>query len=171
MVGLGKTIQLALSAMLMALEGKKPILVIVPKTLIWQWQDELLDLLDMPSAVWNGKCWVDENKIEYPFKEEYALSNCPRRVGIISQGLIIHSIRKVNEQLLKLTYGCIIVDESHRARRKNLSKGKENEAPQPNNLMTFLLEVARKTKNHAAGNCYSSADKSYRSLGFALHPC
>jgi len=51
MVGLGKTIQLALSAMLMALEGDKPILVIVPKTLIWQWQDELLNLLDMPSAV------------------------------------------------------------------------------------------------------------------------
>jgi superfamily II DNA or RNA helicase len=57
MVGLGKTIQLALAAMLMALEGNKPILVIVPKTLIWQWQDELLNLLDMPSAVWNGRYW------------------------------------------------------------------------------------------------------------------
>jgi len=147
MVGLGKTIQLALSAMLMALEGEKPILVIVPKTLIWQWQDELINLLDMPSAVWNGKCWVDENKIEYPAKEEYALSNCPRRVGIISQGLIVHSKTKVSEQLLKLTYECIIIDESHRARRKNLSKGKENDAPLPNNLMAFLLEAARKTKS------------------------
>lgn len=27
-------------------------LVICPKTLIWQWQDEMLDLLEMPSAVW-----------------------------------------------------------------------------------------------------------------------
>src|SRR5690606_11774956 len=58
MVGLGKTVQLALSAMLMALEGDKPILIIVPKTLIWQWQEEMSNLLDMPSAVWNGKCWV-----------------------------------------------------------------------------------------------------------------
>jgi len=33
-VGLGKTIQLALSAQLMALGGSKPILIIVPKTLI-----------------------------------------------------------------------------------------------------------------------------------------
>ena len=147
MVGLGKTIQLALSAMLMALEGEKPILVIVPKTLIWQWQDELLNLLDMPSAVWNGKCWVDENKIEYPAKEENDLNNCPRRVGIISQGLIVHSTTKVSEQLLKLTYECIIIDESHRARRKNLGKGKENDAPQPNNLMAFLLEAAKNTKS------------------------
>ena len=122
-------------------------MVIVPKTLIWQWQDELLNLLDMPSAVWNGRCWVDENKIEYPAKEEYGLSNCPRRVGIISQGLIVHSRDKVGEQLMRLNYECIIVDESHRARRKNLGTGKENDAPQPNNLMAFLVEIARKTKS------------------------
>jgi len=60
-VGLGKTIQLALSAELMALHGDKPILIIVPKTLLWQWQDEMLNLLDVPSAVWNGKEWIDEN--------------------------------------------------------------------------------------------------------------
>ena len=147
MVGLGKTIQLALSALLMALEGDNPILIIVPKTLIWQWQDELLNLLDMPSAVWNGKTWVDENLFEYPSKEESALSKCPRRVGIISQGLIVRSKSKVSEQLLKLNYECIIVDEAHRARRKNLGKGKENDRPQPNNMMSFLLQVASKTKS------------------------
>lgn len=147
MVGLGKTIQLALSAMLMALEGDKPILVIAPKTLIWQWQEELINLLDMPSAVWNGRSWVDENQIEYPAKEEFALGKCPRRVGIISQGLIVRSRAKVSEQLLKQQYECVIVDETHRARRKNLGKGKENDPPQPNNLMAFLLEIARKTKS------------------------
>ena len=147
MVGLGKTIQLALSAMLMALEGNKPILIIVPKTLIWQWQEELLNLLDMPSAVWNGKCWVDENKIEYPAREENGLSKCPRKVGIISQGLIVRSRAKVAEHLLKLNYECIIVDESHRARRKNLGGGRENDSPQPNNLMAFLVDIAKRTKS------------------------
>jgi len=66
MVGLGKTLQLAMIAQLIALYGEKPILVIAPKTLIWQWQDEMKDMLDMPSAVWNGKQWVDENEIVYP---------------------------------------------------------------------------------------------------------
>ncbi len=64
-VGLGKTIQLAMAAQLMALYGDKPILIIVPKTLIWQWQDEMNSLLDMPSAVWDGKFWVDEEGHEY----------------------------------------------------------------------------------------------------------
>ena len=147
MVGLGKTIQLALSAMLMALEGDKPVLIIVPKTLVWQWQDELLNLLDMPSAVWDEKCWIDENKIEHPAREENGLSKCPRRVGIISQGLIVRSRAKVAEHLLRLRYECVIVDESHRSRRKNSGRGKENEAPQPNNLMGFLIDIAKRTKS------------------------
>jgi ERCC4-related helicase len=147
MVGLGKTIQLALSAMMMALEGDKPILIIAPKTLLWQWQDELLNLLDMPSAVWNGKCWTDENKVEYPVRDEYALGKCPRRVGIISQGLIVRSRTRIGELLLKQTYECIIVDEAHRARRKNLGNGREGNPPEPNNLMAFLIEIAKKTKS------------------------
>jgi len=147
MVGLGKTIQLALSAMLMALEGDKPILIIVPKTLVWQWQDELLGLLDMPSAVWNGKLWVDENGLEHPVLEENGLSKCPRRVGIISQGLIVRSRAKVSEQLLKLNYECVIVDEAHRARRRNFKKGRENDPPVPNNLMGFLIDIAKKAKS------------------------
>ena len=36
MVGLGKTIQLAMAAMLMALWGDKPVLIIAPKPLLWQ---------------------------------------------------------------------------------------------------------------------------------------
>ena len=43
-VGLGKTIQLAVSAELMALYGDKPILIIVPKTLTTQWQEEMNEL-------------------------------------------------------------------------------------------------------------------------------
>ncbi|MEJ2069296.1 MAG: phospholipase D-like domain-containing protein [Syntrophobacterales bacterium] len=55
MVGLGKTVQLALAAMFMALHGDGPILVLAPKALVWQWQDEMRNLLDMPSAVWAGQ--------------------------------------------------------------------------------------------------------------------
>ena len=81
MVGLGKTLQLAMSAMLMALTGDKPVLILAPKTLLWQWQDEMRDLLDLPSAVWNGRQWVDEEGIEYPVIGDEGILRCPRRVG------------------------------------------------------------------------------------------
>jgi superfamily II DNA or RNA helicase len=146
MVGLGKTVQLAMSAQLMALYGDKPVLVIVPKTLLWQWQDEMLNLLDMPSAVWNGKEWVDENGIKYPAVGDDAIKKCPRRVGIISQGLITANSQQV-QHLLNMEYECVIVDEAHRARRRNLGPGKEDEKADPNNLMRFLMEISKRTKS------------------------
>ena len=142
-VGLGKTVQLAMAAQLMALWGDKPVLIIVPKTLIWQWQDEMKNLLDMPSAVWNGSQWVDENEIKYPVVGD--IRKCPRRVGIISQGLIVNGRDELLDQLLSMEFECVIVDEAHRARRANLGKNKENQKPQPNHLMEFLLTISKRT--------------------------
>lgn len=142
-VGLGKTIQLAMAAQLMALYGDKPILIIVPKTLTWQWQDEMNNLLDMPSAVWEGRFWVDENGMEY---RGVSMTKCPRKVGIISQGLIVAKSEHI-DRILEKEYECIIVDECHRARRTNLGEGKEHHSPTPNNLYKFLLSASLKTRS------------------------
>lgn len=145
-VGLGKTIQLAMAAELMCLVGGKPILVLAPKTLLGQWQDELQELLDMPSAVWNGKQWVDENDIEYPVFGPEGIRRCPRRVGLVSTGLV--TARSEAAGILKsLSYECVIVDEAHRARRKNLGDGRDDESPDPNNLLRFLYEISHRTKS------------------------
>lgn len=146
MVGLGKTVQLALSAQLMALYGDKPVLIIVPKTLLWQWQDEMNTLLDMPSAVWTGHEWIDENGIHYPSNGDASIKRCPRRVGIISQGLITAESESI-QYLLSIEYECIIVDEAHRARRKKYTPGKEDAKPDPNNLMKFLFQISTRTKS------------------------
>jgi len=142
-VGLGKTIQLAMAAQLMALWGDKPVLIIVPKTLVWQWQGEMQKLLGMPSAVWTGNQWQDENGIKYPPTGD--IRKCPRRVGIISQGLIVNGRVEYIDQLLSRQFECVIVDEAHRARRSNLAEGKENEKPHPNKLMDFLLKISNHT--------------------------
>lgn len=145
-VGLGKTMQLALSAMLMALYGEKPVLILVPKPLLWQWQEEMLNLLEMPSAVWNGKQWIDENGLEYPVAGAIGIKKCPRRVGIVSQGLIT-SKSEASEYLKQMSYECVIVDEAHRARRKNLGPDREAEKADPNNLFAFLWQIAPCTKS------------------------
>jgi superfamily II DNA or RNA helicase len=53
---LGKTVQLALAALLMALTGDKPVLILVPKPLMLQWQDELRDLLGNSQRDVAGRC-------------------------------------------------------------------------------------------------------------------
>ena len=146
MVGLGKTLQLAMTAKLMALYGDRPILIIVPKTLLYQWQDEMHTMLDMPSAVWTGKCWRDENGFDYICDSVRGILKCPRRVGIVSQGLI--TARTEAAELLKqLKYECVILDEAHRARRKNIGKDADKYRAQPNNLLRFLDEITFQTQS------------------------
>jgi len=143
-VGLGKTVQLAMSAKLIALYDDKPILIIVPKTLLFQWQDEIKTLLNVPSAVWTGHFWVDENGYEYPADSVKAILKCPRKIGIVSQGLI--TAKSESAELLKsMKFSCVILDEAHRARRKNLGKNPDKHKAQPNNLLAFLLEITHKT--------------------------
>ena len=139
-VGLGKTVQLAMSAKLIALYDDKPVLIIAPKTLLFQWQDELKTLLNMPSAIWTGRSWIDENGYEYPT----AIQKCPRRVGIISQGLVTRKSESA-ELLKSMRFACVVLDEAHRARRKNLGKDPDTHKAQPNNLLAFLQEITLRT--------------------------
>lgn len=153
-VGLGKTVQLAMAALLMALDDPDsgPILVLAPKPLLQQWQDELMELLLLPSARWNGRAWVDENDLEYPSEGARSLGKCPRRIGLVSQGLVVRGLAEAVNQLLGRRYTCVIVDESHRARRRNLPKvdagpDEINERAEPNKLMAFLRHIGPKTKS------------------------
>ncbi len=145
-VGLGKTVQLAMSAKLMALYGDKPVLIIVPKTLIFQWQDELNTLLDMPSAVWTGHGWQDETGYFYQAESSRSILKCPRRVGIISQGLVSRRT-DAYELLTQRDYECVILDEAHRARRRNPTKDPDKNKADANYLLRFLTDISLKTKS------------------------
>lgn len=145
-VGLGKTIQLAMSAKLMALYGDDPILIVVPKTLVFQWQDEMKSLLDMPSAVWTGHGWQDETGYFYQESGTRSILKCPRRVGIISQGLVARRTESA-KLLLQGRYECVILDEAHRARRRNPNKDADTHRADPNFLLQFINEISTKTKS------------------------
>ena len=145
-VGLGKTLQLAMAAQLMALIGDKPVLVLAPKPLLQQWQGELDTLLGLPSAIWNGRQWVDERGIEYPTTGDDAIRRCPRRVGIVSTGLITRGSEAV-EYLANLRFECVILDEAHRARRRNLGPDTVFGQAAPNNLLAFIRAISPRTKS------------------------
>ena len=145
-VGLGKTVQLALAALLMALIGDKPVLILVPKQLMLQWQDELRDLLGIPSAMWLGDAWRDEQGIEHPVTGPEGVRRCPRRFGIVSQGLVVAG-NEIVTHLLGMSFECVICDESHRARRKKIDPNDLTPRPEYNNLAAFLAQISPRTKS------------------------
>ena len=59
-VGVGKTLSMAGSAVVSALLGDGPVLILSPSTLTFQWLVEMKDRLGVPSAVWSSveKAWV-----------------------------------------------------------------------------------------------------------------
>jgi hypothetical protein len=67
-------------------------------------------------------------------------------VGIVSQGLITNTTTtNVVTQLLTLRYACVIVDESHRARRRDITDGRRLADAPPNKLLEFVQKIAART--------------------------
>jgi hypothetical protein len=70
----------------------------------------------------------------------------------VSQGLIVRGLSEAVNQLLGRHYVGVIVDESHRARRRKVpkvdAKAEEiDERAEPNKLMAFLRQIGPKTKS------------------------
>ena len=151
-VGLGKTASLGTCALLTALLGDGPVLLLVPATLTIQWQTELWDRLGIPSAVWTQtKCWVDHKGHAIPGNgDPVNVTRCPYMVGIVSTGLIVQPTRE-REALLNRPghYGCVVLDEAHKARREDLNDQSPRAAG--NNLLEFMREIAGRAENVILG--------------------
>ena len=156
-VGVGKTLSMATSALVSALLGDGPVLILVPSSLRIQWQIEMKDKLGIPSAVWcsQQKVWlgVDGQPLS-PRGDGSFIGRCPHKVGIVSTGIIMHqreadSFVKEAASLLRNRYGTVILDEAHKARVKG-GFG-DNRTAEPNNLLAFMLQIAKRTKNLILG--------------------
>jgi hypothetical protein len=148
-VGLGKTLSMAAAALVLSILEDKPVLILAPATLVWQWQEELEDKLGVPAAVWSTqkKCWLDGERRPLTQKGDPVLAaKCPWRIGIMSTGLIVNG-DDAGERgaLAKKSFGVVILDEAHKARA---SRGQNRRGPaEPNRLLEFLRGLARNATN------------------------
>ncbi len=153
-VGLGKTLSMAAAALVLSVIEDKPVLILAPATLIWQWQEELDDKLGVPAAVWSTqrKCWLDSERRPLTQKNDPALvAKCPWRVGIVSTGLIVNGSEEGERgALAKKHYGVVILDEAHKARAGRVSRDGRIDV-EWNNLLKFLHRVAENSDNVILG--------------------
>lgn len=149
-VGVGKTLSLAVSAIVGCLLGDGPALILCPATLTEQWQMELWDKLGVPSAVWTrNKTWLDHTGHEIRTRGAEDVARCPYQIGIVSTGLVVNPHSAERKALLEKRggYGTLILDEAHRARRSALLGQRGG----PNNLLDFMLQVAKSSRHVLLG--------------------
>jgi superfamily II DNA or RNA helicase len=149
-VGVGKTLSLAGSALVSALLGDGPTLILCPATLTAQWQLELKDKLNIPSAVWlsTEKAWqLDPDELPLPSVGASGVLSCPRQIAIVSTGLIFHKTDE-RDHLLSKSFGMVVLDEAHRARGSRVL-GKDDR--KPNNLLAFMLAIAPRARHVLLG--------------------
>jgi len=152
-VGLGKTLSMAAAALVLSMLDDKPVLILAPATLIWQWQEELEDKLGVPAAVWSTqkKCWLDSERRPLTQRGDPTLvARCPWRIGIMSTGLIVNGDDEGERGALKKkSFGVVILDEAHKARASRGQSGRE--VATPNRLLEFLKVVARNSTSVILG--------------------
>ena len=176
-VGLGKTLQLGAIAKLIGTLDDWPILIVAPKPLLAQWQEELLQKLAIPSARWEGGGWVTERDEFHPALPG-KLSNCPRKIGIVSTSVVTSAPLSARnntlvEQLLEKRFACVIWDEAHKIRRGNLAANNVYSSPDKKLLYKFAEQLACRAKTvllatATRSNCIPSScgtcSTSYRSI-------
>jgi SNF2 family DNA or RNA helicase len=142
-VGVGKTLSLGACALATAILDPGPILILCPANLAKNWQAELQQHLGIPSAVWlsTQKRWLLNSEGELFGRGVEDVVRCPFRIGIVSTGLLTADSTERALLLERGRFALVILDEAHKARR---SRGLGVREPEANNLLDFMLAVARR---------------------------
>jgi adenine-specific DNA-methyltransferase len=107
-VGLGKTIEAGLIISQLWAEGKRKIIIVVPASLRKQWQNELLEKFDIPSAIIDGS--------EYKAAKKEGIFNPFVRENLIVITSLPFAFSKSADIKAVGKWHLVVIDEAHRLR-------------------------------------------------------
>lgn len=137
-VGLGKTVEAGLVVRELLLSGKaKDVLLLVPASVMVQWQEELHEKLSLDVVRYDKNVFLDRhgNEVEPP-----AGANPWSAFPIVLASSHLARRRSRRAQLLDAgPWDVVLVDEAHHARRRG-----SKESDPPNSLLALLLEMRQR---------------------------
>ena len=137
-VGLGKTIEAGLALRQLMISGwVRRCLLLVPKSVARQWQEELYEKFVFNFPLYDGNGFADVFHQQLPIKTENPWDSYP---VIIASSQLAKRRDRQSEILASRPWDLILVDEAHHARRKDFLQP----ICRPNRLME-LLQGARES--------------------------
>ena len=142
-VGLGKTIEAGLILRSLLLSGRiQRCLILVPRSLAKQWQEELRDrfLLDVPFYDGRQYVWFGQSHDRY---ESIPRGESPWEYSpvVIASAQMVKREDRAQELLDAPAWDLIMVDEAHHARRREFATRRDR----PNRLLGLLRRLADRT--------------------------
>ena len=132
-VGLGKTIEAGLALRQLVISGRvRRALLLVPRGLLRQWQEELHEKLVLPVLRYEGGRFFDVHQREVPTPAGANPWNAHDLVLASSQ--LARRRTRRDELLAAEPWDLVILDEAHHARRRGLGTA----STQPNRLLELL---------------------------------
>ena len=134
-VGLGKTVEAALALRQLWLSGRvKRVLLLVPKAVLRQWQEELHEKAAITAPIFSGGRFFDIHgvELESPRSED----NPWNRFDLFLASTQLARARSRSRELWRADpWDLVIVDEAHHARRRRVDASGER---RPNRLLELL---------------------------------
>jgi len=135
-VGLGKTIEAGLALRQLILSGRvRRALILAPKSVCKQWQEELLEKFLLNIKYYNGQFFVDAHQRVFAPGKDNPWEEFP---FILASSQLAKRRERAEQLLAAPPWDLIIVDEAHHARRKDVLSDRYR----PNRLLS-LLEGSR----------------------------
>ena len=143
-VGLGKTIEAGLILRSLLMSGRiRRCLILVPRSLAKQWQEELRDRFLVEAPFYDGRqyVWFGQLRDQYEAIPQDENPWNSRPVVIASAQMAKREDR--SRELLKVSsWDLIMVDEAHHARRQEFASRRDR----PNRLLRLLRALADRTE-------------------------
>lgn len=132
-VGLGKTAEVGLALRQLYISGRvKRALILVPKSVARQWQEEMYEKFSLNVPLYDGREFLDIFRNRLPANTDNPWNSWPI---IIASSQLVKRRDRQSEILEADPWDMVIVDEAHHARRREFN----NQPFRPNRLMELLV--------------------------------
>jgi superfamily II DNA or RNA helicase len=142
-VGLGKTIECGLALRQLVLsERARRVLILVPKSVLRQWQEELYEKFVLDVPCYDGQTFRNYAKDELPCPAENPWDAYP---VLLSSSHLARRVERQEQLLQAQDWDLVVIDEAHHARRKDFLN---REQYRPNRLLELLRDTGGRPGLH-----------------------
>jgi ERCC4-related helicase len=146
-VGLGKTISAGLILRQAILSGlAKRVLILTPKSVQVQWQNELYEKFNLNVPIYDGSClaWRATHGGRVPAEKPAGRDEWQAEPMVLVSSFLMRRTDRQRELTAAEDWDLIVLDEAHHARRRGAGSTQEKG---PNNLLALMRQLRTKCRS------------------------